>query len=318
MFISCPHCRYLVATDPRTQQAPAHCPRCGGLMTPESAAPSSAPETAHSFASLLRRGESQAEVAPDAGDGEETAADPIVVESVDETAAALHPEADAGADSVAEPHTREAEAPSIDNLMAAPDAEAVAAPPAPTIPDAAPVAASAPARNARVPGFLHAAGSRSHGGPDRARWPWLVLPLLIALLIVQILLADRDRFAADAQWRPVVSALCGVLGCSLPAWHEPQAFAMLDRDVRPLSGSPGLLEARATFRNDARWPQRWPVLVLTLKDADGRTLGARALTPADYLEAGGSSELAPGQSAQVVVHVREPSTNVVAFSFDFR
>ncbi len=142
---------------------------------------------------------------------------------------------------------------------------------------------------------------------------------LLLVLVVQVLVADRDRLALQAGWRPVVSALCGVLGCELPSWREPQAFAMLGRDVRPLQGAPGVLLAQATFRNDARWAQAWPVILLTLKDADGRTLGARALQPSDYLPRDETSQaIAPGQSAQIAVRVREPSANVVAFSFDFR
>lgn len=152
-----------------------------------------------------------------------------------------------------------------------------------------------------------------------ARWQWAGLALLAAVLCVQVILADRDQLASKAAWRPMVSSLCGVFGCDIPTWREPSAFAMLSRDVRPVAGAPGTLQAQATFRNDARWTQAWPVILLTLKDADGRTLGARALQPADYLaDAAVQDGIAPGQSAQVAIRVREPSANVVAFSFDFR
>jgi len=139
-----------------------------------------------------------------------------------------------------------------------------------------------------------------------------------------VLLADRARLAADAGWRPVMTSLCAVLGCTLPPWHQPEAFAMLGRDVRPLRGTPGALQVQATFRNDARWSQSWPVLLLSLSDADGRVVGARAFRPDEYLDpsinevSATQSVLAPGQSARVVLHLREPAANVVAFSFDFR
>ena len=99
---------------------------------------------------------------------------------------------------------------------------------------------------------------------------------------------------------------------------------MLGRDVRPLRGTPGALQVQATFRNDARWSQSWPVLLLSLSDADGRVVGARAFRPDEYLDpsinevSATQSVLAPGQSARVVLHLREPAANVVAFSFDFR
>jgi hypothetical protein len=145
------------------------------------------------------------------------------------------------------------------------------------------------------------------------------LLVLTVLLAAQVLVADRARLAADANWRPVISPLCGVVGCSVPAWHQPGAFAMLSRDVSPIPETRGGLNVQATFRNDARWPQAWPVLLLSLSDADGRVLGSRAFTPKEYLGAATTqTELAPGQSAQIALKLYEPNPDVVAFSFDFR
>lgn len=150
-------------------------------------------------------------------------------------------------------------------------------------------------------------------------WQWATLALLAAALGVQMLIADRGRLAQDALWRPVLERTCGLLRCSLPAWHQPQAYTMLAREVKPVPGVPGVLQVRASFRNDARWPQHWPTIALSLSDADGRIAGARMLVPADYLEPPQrDAVLAPGQSGQMTVQVREPAGGVVAFAFDFR
>jgi hypothetical protein len=155
--------------------------------------------------------------------------------------------------------------------------------------------------------------------PRAPRWHWIALVALALLLGLQSVLADRARLAADAGWRPLLSTLCGVFGCELPAWREPQAFAMLSRDVRPATDAPGTLLVQATFRNDARWTQAWPVLYLSLSDADGRVVGARAFTATEYLGRNAAQAgLAPGQSAQVALRLHEPTTPVVAFSFEFR
>lgn len=155
--------------------------------------------------------------------------------------------------------------------------------------------------------------------PRTAKWQWAMLVVLSLVLALQVLLADRARLAADAAWRPLVARACGALGCSIPPWHEPDAFSMLSRDVSPIAGTPGGLNVQATFRNDARWAQAWPVLLLSLSDADGRVLGSRALTPREYLGASATqTELAPGQSAQIALQLHEPNPNVVAFTFDFR
>jgi Zn-finger nucleic acid-binding protein len=158
-----------------------------------------------------------------------------------------------------------------------------------------------------------------HPRPRENRWQWAALIALALLLGVQILLADREHFGADATWRPVLNVMCKTFGCKLPPWREPQAFTMLSRDVRPSPDAPGTLLVQATFRNDARWSQPWPALQLSLSDADGRSIGARVFSANEYLDKSVTqTELSPGQSAQVSLRLREPETPTSSFTFDFR
>jgi hypothetical protein len=149
---------------------------------------------------------------------------------------------------------------------------------------------------------------------------WALLVGLVGLLALQIVIADRAQLAADARWRPLVSAACTVARCTLPAWREPTALTLLNREVRPLPGVPGVLQIQASFRNEARWAQAWPWLQLSLSDADGRVIGTRVLAPQEYLGQPPAAQdtLAPGQAVQVAFRVREPAASTAAFSFDFR
>ena len=167
------------------------------------------------------------------------------------------------------------------------------------------------------------AAVRREANTQRApRHRWLVpaaIAALCATLALQILLADRARLAADAGWRPLLSTLCGAFGCALPPWREPQALVLLSRDVRPHPSRPGVLRATATFRNDARWAQAWPQVVLVLSDVDGRAIASRAFDARDYLGAQpADAALSSGQSAMIRLDVVEPATDAVAFSFEFR
>ncbi|MGX9721230.1 DUF3426 domain-containing protein [Stenotrophomonas acidaminiphila] len=171
-----------------------------------------------------------------------------------------------------------------------------------------------------APSFLRRAPASPAAARRTPRWQWLLLAALALLLAIQVVLADRATLAARAGWRPVVAGLCAVLRCSLPAWHQPEAYTMLQRDVRPLPGRQGVLQVQASFRNDARWAQAWPALSLSLSDADGRVIGRRLLQPRDYLGAAHdpAQRLEPGQSAQVAFLLREPSAATVAYTFEFR
>jgi hypothetical protein len=158
-------------------------------------------------------------------------------------------------------------------------------------------------------------------GAMPTRWTsFATIGALSVLLVLQLLLAQRDALAANARWRPSISALCGVLRCTVPAWRDPEAFTMLSRDVRPHPDAAGTLQIDASFRNDARWAQAWPRLVVNLSDIDGRVLGSRAFTAREYLGdvSGTQSTLGPGQTAAISLAVVEPAPGVVAFSFEFR
>lgn len=165
----------------------------------------------------------------------------------------------------------------------------------------------------RAPSFVEAPA------PQRRRvGEWSVLIVLALLLAGQLFFSEHTRLAAHAQWRPVVTAVCRVTRCKVPAWREPGAFVMLSRDVIAVPGQPGVLRVQASIRNDARWPQPWPALVLGLSDANGRLLGSRRFMPGDYLgRTPDATLLQSGQAAQLAFDIIEPGPGVVAFDFRF-
>jgi hypothetical protein len=312
MFFSCPHCRDLVATDRETNLPPVLCPRCGGRLRADVprekaatavAATSDAPaKDGPSFARFLQ----VAEAAPATAETDSHLAEETTNGATSDAVEAI---VEVESPSVARDESPAVEIEEIETAAAATDETATKAPEPAALPSAPQYAGPSFARQRAQPVV-----------PARtAKWQWAALVMLAALLAVQVLVADRARLAADANWRPVITSLCAVAGCSVPAWHQPSALAMLSRDVSPIPDTQGGLSVQATFRNDARWPQAWPVLLLSLSDADGRVLGARAFAPKEYLGATATqTELAPGQSAQIVLRLHEPNPDVVAFSFDFR
>ena len=283
MFFPCPYCQFLVNHHPQLRPLPHACPRCGRPLI----------EDGVSLVDL----ESSVPDAPDAEAASVAPAAPAASGSL-ATLLIVPP--------VAAPVSIEAD-PAVEENEEAATVEPVEAPPA-SEPEPAPAAATTASTG---PAFAAPTAA------GRGRWRWPLIALLALLLGLQILLADRARLAADPGWRPVVENLCGALGCTLPAWHEPAAFLMLDRQIRP-ADTPGALRVDATFRNDARWAQDWPALQLALSDADGRVLGSAVFTPEQYLGAAPATRLAPGQSAQASFLVREPAPGTVAFSFEFR
>lgn len=322
MFILCPQCQFLVAMEPATGLPPARCPRCGHALQVEPPATPDVAVAAPTAVAMEREVEADrladAPVAPvldadalgeafahgaSAGTGVELESAPTT------TGAASAPlRRPAGSEDDA---SRDAS----DALESEPPTDDDTAPREPEVTAPAPASPSPRPRRSAAPSFVHPpAGGDKHG---TRRGPIAVLAGLTLLLVLQLVLADRARLAADARWRPAVATVCDVLRCSLPAWHEPEAFTLVARDVRPMR--PGVLHVSASFRNDARWAQAWPALHLALQDVDGRTVGARVFAPREYLGRDVTqNDLAPGQVASVAFDVGEPPGTVVAFTFDFR
>jgi len=147
---------------------------------------------------------------------------------------------------------------------------------------------------------------------------WGIAALLLLALCVQILVADRARLAADPEWRPRVEVLCAALRCSVPPWHEPDAFRVTSREVRPHPSVPGVLMVSASFRNDAAFAQAWPQLELSLTDIDGQSLGLRRFAPSEYLgSAPATQRIAPGQSANITLEIVDPGKRALAFGIGF-
>lgn len=316
MFVNCPHCRTLVATDPATDLPPRFCPECASPLR----------EVAGDAASDADSGRGARDAARPGLDAD-TAAQPVDTASTahrdswwDEIASRARSDdapgaGEAASDTAVPASTTEAEDPAT-SAQVQPATDSATAEPAPAASAAALAAARVTPLRSSVPGFLR----RREGAPARRDWR---MPAAIAglglLLALQVLLADRERLAGQAGWRPLLATLCAGLGCTLPPWREPGAFTLLQRDVRQHPTRPGALRVSATFRNDARWPQPWPRLQLSLADVHGRTAGVRSFTAEEYLGgAPAQPELASGETATVAMDILEPAPDIVAFDFGFR
>ncbi len=322
MFINCPYCSALVATDPVTDLPPTHCPHCISLLRRDKTVADDTDDPASvDLGDLL-----QVHVAePVDGLGDEATHDDQSDSTIDDIMITDKIALDMS--STEDPHTDTIDN-NTDSIADLKNADvdnnaglAIAAPLIESTVIASTTTAAAPvAQTARwtrsAPSFVR--GVSASTGP-RERWVPAVAAALALLLALQLLLADRARLAADPQWRPVMETVCKVLFCELPPWREPKTFTLLQRDVRQHPSIPGALRVSATFRNDARWPQPWPQLRLTLADVNGRTAGERSFHVNEYL--GGppnQAALANGESAAVAMDILEPAARIVAYDFSFR
>lgn len=321
MFKPCPNCGFLVALI-AGREASQRCPRCGSALVTEAEALDLAAEDARARPGR-DSGAAAREALPQVGDRGDMQTPRTPAPPANREPARIAPVADATGALHARP------------LEAATDAMGVDADVAPTttrdtdaVPDATPVSettASAPAPETTQPdatpahdGPSFVRRGRGTARPAGRRWPWYAaLAGLALLLAVQLLFAQRTELARDAGWRPLVVRACGLVGCDVPPWHAPREYAMLARGVRPDPARAGVLHVTATVRNDARWPQPPPTVVLSLSDIDGRLVGARSVAPPDYGRRV-DALVAPGDSLDIAFDVREPAGHVESFDFQLQ
>lgn len=149
---------------------------------------------------------------------------------------------------------------------------------------------------------------------------WLLLAGLVILLVtlsVQITIANRENWAKNPTFRPVISQLCLLANCTLSIWRQPQAFLPIQHSVVADANQNGVLIVKISFKNTAQWPQPWPLLEIALTDINGQVIGLRRFRPSDYLNSAHAPDINAGQSVEVEIAIQETASKAAGFQFNF-
>ena len=163
------------------------------------------------------------------------------------------------------------------------------------------------------------AGSES---PRRSGWAlagWAAFnALLVALLLGQLIYAQREAFAQDPSLRPLLVQMCNRLGCTLPPRRAVDRIELIRRSVYSHPNVEDALIIDATFVSNASFAQPHPVLTVSLGDVRGEPLIRRNFRPGEYLpELDRNQRMAPGAPVRVTLEVRDPGRAVRTFELDF-
>jgi predicted Zn finger-like uncharacterized protein len=175
-------------------------------------------------------------------------------------------------------------------------------------------------RQARESGSAHQPERRRQPRSGEHRWPWVVAcSLLLLLLGAQLAWAKREMLIRDPRVGHWLQGACAMLGCELPLVSAPERLHLLASNVQAHPSAGHALMISASVRNDAIFAQPYPLLTITLSDAQGQRLGMRRLQPHEYLDDDSILErgLAPGASAILLLEIEDPGDKAVAFEIGF-
>ena len=185
-----------------------------------------------------------------------------------------------------------------------------------TDPRAAPVG---PTTDAVAPGTV-VRGARD--GPRGGRsWSLLLLLVLALGTLLAGLYGYRERGSLhnDPLARPVFLAACKVSGCTVPSRVELSSLRLIERKVFTHPSEPSALVINIAFRNAASFDQRYPVLVVRLRDRLGRTVAERDFAPDDYLDTWEPGDtLEAGRRLDISLEVSDPGDGAESYEFEFR
>lgn len=157
------------------------------------------------------------------------------------------------------------------------------------------------------------------GKVSKLLWSLGVLLLLLAGT-AQAAWFNRDILLSRyPQYLPQARQVCQHFKCTLIRNRNISAIKLLNRDVRIHPRYEDALLVNATMINLSNYTQRYPQVLLSLFNTDGKVIAYRQVAPTDYLDS--SMDINKGMATDKPVHfvleVADNGIGAVSFEFDF-
>lgn len=157
---------------------------------------------------------------------------------------------------------------------------------------------------------------------------WSFEPVLLStfvLLLVTLFIGQATYFWRNdlgqryPEFRPTLEKICTLMNCELALYKDVSRITLIDREVRTHMIKSNALQVMATFTNEAKYPQPYPVLKLSLSNRNGQLVAQRKFLPSEYLEPtiNVESGMQPNTPVNVNLEIEDPDRGAVGFAFDF-
>ena len=154
------------------------------------------------------------------------------------------------------------------------------------------------------------AGPAELPAEDRTTPWWLAaVAVLAGMLGAQVALSTE----AGVEFR------CRVLGCDQLVRKDLARIVALSTNIQRHPGIEGALVVSATLRNDAPFPQPYPIVEVKMTNVQGNVIAMRRFRPAEYIGDSNvrNAGITPGILVPVIFEVVDPGVDAVTFEFDF-
>lgn len=184
-----------------------------------------------------------------------------------------------------------------------------------------PVAPAGPADTSGRRAATAAPGWRS----ARERVPALLRGILILAIALaafggwMVTMHQQRSFYNNGFWRPAVLVSCRVFTCTVPSRIALDQLVLIQRNVYSHPSLADALVLNVSFRNEATFAQRYPVLVVRFSDSLGRPVARRNFRPDDYLDDWQPNDvLEAGRRLDINLEIDDPDEAADSFEINFR
>ena len=146
---------------------------------------------------------------------------------------------------------------------------------------------------------------------------WSAVTLgFLALLVVQVKTYVVPQYAQVSKYRPYLHAFCKMADCSLPLFRDAHRLTLMHTSIELHPNEPGAVRIKVKMINEAKHPQPFPDLQLTLTDKFGRVVGKRTYSPSVYLPQDTENRMERGILSSVFLDLAKPHENAYGFTVD--
>ncbi|MDQ8035779.1 MAG: DUF3426 domain-containing protein [Pedobacter sp.] len=148
-------------------------------------------------------------------------------------------------------------------------------------------------------------------------WTFLCL-VAIAMFAAQYIYFNFEHLAVKPATRPWFEQACAEFGCRLPDIPDPSKLRVEELVVRKHPTEENALVVDAIVKNNARFPQPMPALLLRFTNNGNEVVASRLLKPMEYLrgEARLLRRMPPDTPIRISLDIVDPGTTAVNYSLD--
>ncbi len=143
--------------------------------------------------------------------------------------------------------------------------------------------------------------------------------ILIVLLAGQIIYLRRTEIAAN--WpnvKPYLTSFCGYVGCRVPLPQQIDQLAIETSEMQMDPTRPTVVLVTAILRNQSAVQQAYPILEVTLMDAQDRPIARRSLIASEYLDPPPKMDEGLAPNSEVITHTGVETVGIKAAGYRLR